>query len=98
MEAKKKSKESKVLSLLSKVLNRPEFNPSHIAVYTAILKEFLIQDVKDGIRITRGRIMRMAQIRSIATYHHCIKGLIKANLIQYHPSFHPKLGTMVKLL
>jgi hypothetical protein len=98
MEARKNSKVKKVIVLLEKVLNRPEFNPSHIAVFTAILKEFLIQDVKDGFRITRGRIMRLAQIRSIATYHHCIKGLVKANLILYQPSFHPKLGTMVKFL
>lgn len=98
MKISEKVIEKKILSLLGKALNRPELNPSHIAIYPALLKEYLVQDVHDEFRISRGRIMGLAQIRSIATYHNCIKGLTKAKLILYQPSFHPKLGTLVKLL
>lgn len=88
----------RVLNLIAKVLNRSDLNPFHIALYTALLKEFLLQNVSDKFRITRRKIMALSQIRSITTYHRCIKGLVRADLIKHHPSYHPKLGTEVEFV
>lgn len=98
MERKAEDPDKKILFLLLKVLNRQDLNPCHIALYTALLKEYLVQKVSNKFHITRGKIMALSQIRSIATYHRCIKDLVKADLIKYQPSYHPKLGTEVELV
>ncbi len=52
----------------------------------------------DSIRISRKRVMELARLRSIPTYHKYMKELQTMGYIVYSPSYHPMLGSKVKLL
>ncbi len=41
--------------------------------------------------------MQIAKIRGYATYHKCIKDLHTYGYIEYLPSYHPALGSLVYL-
>ncbi|MFN3802908.1 MAG: hypothetical protein ACK4SB_14675 [Belliella pelovolcani] len=42
--------------------------------------------------------MQHSQVKSLGTYHKCMKELVKKNLITYNPSYHPKLGSEVSFV
>jgi hypothetical protein len=48
-----------------------------------------------NFQVSRSGLMRISKISSTRTYHKSINNLIKLGYIEYHPSYHPKLGSMV---
>lgn len=50
---------------------------------------------KSGIKISRKKIMQIARIKGIATYHNCINNLVEWGYIKYEPSYHPSGETRV---
>jgi hypothetical protein len=67
----------------------------HMAICVAIL--FLLQNSgrRNLLQTSRKRLMEVSKIRSIVTYHKCIKDLVKFGYIEYEPSYDPALGSSI---
>ena len=70
---------------------------SHIAVYVALLQLWQQNKRKSPFQVSRKKIMHLAHIKSIVTYHQCIRDLQKLGYIDYEPSYHPREGSRVYL-
>lgn len=69
----------------------------HVGIYAAILQLFYKGNLHNPVSITRRKIMQIAHIGSIATYHKCLKELERYGYITYVPSFHPRIGSKIFL-
>ena len=69
----------------------------HLAVICSIL-QLSSGKSKGVISISRKKVMQLAHINSIVTYHKCIKELQQFGYIHYRPSYHPAFGSEVRLL
>lgn len=72
-------------------------NPVHISLYMSFFLLWSLKDFQNPISITRSEMMQVAKIGGYATYHKCIKDLHTYGYIQYLPSYHPALGSLVYL-
>ncbi|WP_158797518.1 hypothetical protein [Pedobacter sp. L105] len=72
--------------------------PSHLSLVMAIF--YFRDDNTPGAptRISRSKLMRFSRIRSIVTYHKCLKELISFGYINYVPSYHPTNASLIWLL
>ena len=72
--------------------------PSHLSLVMAIFY-FRIDDTPGAAtRVSRSRLMRFARIKSIVTYHKCLKDLIDFGYISYEQSYHPINASLIWLL
>jgi len=69
----------------------------HVGIYTAILQLYYKGNLHNPVLITRRKIMQIAHIGSIATYHKCLRELDRYGYITYIPSYHPLLGSKIFL-
>jgi hypothetical protein len=69
----------------------------HLGVMFGIINMASGQDIREPIFISRSKIMKLAHIGSIVTYHKCIKELQEFGYIDYLPSYHPAVGSKVYL-
>jgi len=69
--------------------------PSHVSIFTAIYHLFLQAGKENSIKITRKKVMCLARINSISTYHKCLNDLVEFRYIIYKPSYDHYLGTLV---
>ncbi|KQM68408.1 hypothetical protein ASE74_24070 [Pedobacter sp. Leaf216] len=74
---------------------RTDFHQSHQNLYSAILICFGKALFQNPFRISRRELMAFSAIRSYATYHKCLNGLVEVGLIDYRPSFHPKQASNI---
>ncbi|WP_194975870.1 hypothetical protein [Aquiflexum lacus] len=70
---------------------------SHICVFAAILQLVIEENGLNHLQVSRQKLMKMAHIKGIATYHKCISDLVEWGFIIYEPSYHPKEGSRVGL-
>lgn len=71
---------------------------SHISLYSAILCYFNKEgNLESSFHVNRRELMRLSKLASTATYHKCMKDLVKYEFIIYVPSYHPQLGSRVSL-
>ncbi len=71
------------------------FTTMHISLYMVLIRFWMLNGFQNPVAITRREVMRLSKIRSIATYHKCIRELQTAGLIGYEPSYNPFLGSRV---
>jgi len=84
------------LEILYNILrNDRRIRTVHISLYMAFFFLWSLKDFQNPISITRNEMMQIAKIGGYATYHKCIKDLQKYGYIQYLPSYHPALGSLV---
>lgn len=69
----------------------------HLGVMFGIINMATTMNIKAPIFISRSKIMKLAHIGSIVTYHKCIKELQEFGYIDYLPSYHPAIGSKVYL-
>jgi len=79
----------KAILLLGKISRDKRVSIWHFGVYVAILQLWHKGNHVNPIAITRRRIMQLAHVSSIATYHKCIRELDRYGYIKYEPSYHP---------
>lgn len=89
-------------NLLASFMNQASKNKnilaSHISLYSAILCYFNKEgDLESSFHVNRRELMRLSKLSSTATYHKCMKDLVKYDFIIYEPSYHPQLGSQVSL-
>jgi hypothetical protein len=82
--------------LVEGVWNDPRLRAMHICLYAAIAHHCGAAD-QSYIQISRRILMRSARIKSVATYHSCIRELALYGHIDYHPSYHPLRASRIVL-
>lgn len=82
---------------VTKMIQVKDLSPSQISVYMAILQLWKEQGHRNPFQITRKKVMVRSGIKSIVTYHKSISELKDRGLVNYTPSYHPKLGSKVVL-
>ena len=82
---------------LRRAANDVRLLPSHISLYMAI---FYHGPDKPGdhFQVSRKKLMHFSRIKSVATYHKCIKELVAYGYIDYQPSYDPYRASNVALL
>lgn len=72
--------------------------PTHLSLVMAVFYFRNDDTPSKAIRVSRSRLMRFSRIKSIATYHKCLKELIEFGYISYEPSYHPTNASSIWLL
>ncbi len=75
--------------------NNPRISVWHIALVFAFL-QLADRGLQHPIYISRKLVMEHSRIRSIVTYHKFMKELQAYGYIQYIPSFHPGIRSVVR--
>lgn len=82
---------------LRKAANDDRLLPSHISLYMAMF--YYSPDEPGGhFQISRKKLMRFSRIKSIATYHKCIRELVAYRYIKYQPSYDPYRASSASLV
>lgn len=71
--------------------------PTHISIYMAIFHIYNLNAFSNPVNVTRSRLMELAKISGLATYHKCIRELQEYGYIKYSPSFNPSVSSKVFL-
>jgi replication initiation and membrane attachment protein DnaB len=85
-------------SFFSAIREDNRIGTSHISLYMTLFQFYNLNQFKNPIEITRARVMEIAKISGLATYHKCMRDLAQFGYIQYMPSYNPALGSQVCLL
>ncbi|PZR01315.1 MAG: hypothetical protein DI539_28590 [Flavobacterium psychrophilum] len=92
-------KQSKnIIRLFENVVWDETMLPSHISMYVSLLQLWSTNQFLKSFRIHRDEVMKLSRIRSLATYHRCIRQLDTAGLIDYAPSYDPYKGSLVEII
>ena len=91
-------KTQQLLYFLSAIASDKRVNVWHIGTYYALIQLWLQSDQQNTFQISRRKVMALARIGSIVTYHKCIKELQLFGYIIYTPSYNPFLGSKVCLI
>lgn len=83
---------------VERIVKEKGLQPSRISAFLAILQLWKEQKQSNPFQISRSKIMKLSGIKSIVTYHSCISELKDRGLVEYKPSYHPRLGSKVKLM
>ena len=83
--------------LVERIVKERGLQPSRTSVFLAMLQLWKEQKHRNPFQISRCKIMKLSGIKSIVTYHTCISELKDRGLVEYQPSYHPKLGSKVRL-
>ncbi|MEB2774631.1 hypothetical protein SYJ56_04895 [Algoriphagus sp. D3-2-R+10] len=84
--------------LVERIVKEPDLQPSRVSVYLAMLQLWKEQKRCNPFQISRRKIMKLSGVKSIVTYHKCISELKDRGIVEYRPSYHPKLGSEAKLI
>ncbi len=76
----------------------PRISTTHISLYMALFQFYNLNGFKNPITICRKRVMKVAKISGLATFHKCIKNLHEFGYIQYLPSYNPAISSQVNVL
>ncbi|SFT97423.1 hypothetical protein SAMN04489724_3083 [Algoriphagus locisalis] len=87
----------KMEHLVERIVKEKGLQPSRTAVFLAMLQLWKEQKRCNPFQISRRKIMKLSGIKSIVTYHSCICELKDLGIVEYLPSYHPKLGSEVRL-
>ena len=83
--------------LVERIVKEKGLQPSRTAVFLAMLQLWKEQKYSNPFQISRRKIMKLAGIKSIVTYHTCISELKDRGMVEYKPSYHPRMGSEVRL-
>ncbi len=82
---------------LRRAANDNRLLPSHISLFMAMFYFSPGDATESFFKITRKKLMRFSRIKSIVTYHKCIRELVAYGYIIYQPSFDPYRASLVSL-
>lgn len=70
----------------------------HLSLLTAVLFLAMKQGRAEAVKVSRSRLMRLAHITTLPTYHKYFKNLQQLGYIVYRPSYHPGVRSEIDLL
>lgn len=88
----------KSIVFFEKLFRDDQLNTSHISLCVALFQIWEKSRFQNPYRIYRNQLMKLARIRSIATYHKCIKDLVFYRVIIYYPSYNSHKGTFIEIV
>ena len=92
-------KQSKnIVRFFERVVEDDRLYPSHISMYVALFQLWSSNHFQNSFRISREEVMKLSKIKSIATYHKCIKELCDAGFIIYLPSYDSYKGSLIEII
>ena len=89
---------SELLDYLTAIEKDSRLNVWHFALLSAILYLVYRQGEKETIHVSRSKIMGLANINTLPTYHKYFKQLQDMGYIRYTPSYHPGYRSKIELL
>lgn len=89
---------TQVERFLRRAANDVRLLPSHISLFMAIFYYSPAEKPEAHFQVSRKKLMRFSRIKSVATYHKCIKELVAYGYIDYQPSYDPYRASSVALL
>jgi hypothetical protein len=87
-----------IINFFAHVIKDSRLYPSHISLYVALFQCWSMNRFQSPFRICRAEVMGLGKIRSLGTYHKCIKELHLAGFIMYSPSYDPYKGSLVEII
>jgi hypothetical protein len=87
-----------IIKLMGRLIENDQISPYHVSLYVSLLQFWILNRLENPFRIYREEIMICSKIKSIATYHKCIKDLCVEGFIIYFPSFDPSRGSSVGII
>ena len=92
-------KQSKnIISFFERVVEDDRLYPSHISMYVSLFQLWSLNHFQNSFRICREEVMKLSKIKSIATYHKCIRDLCEAGFIIYLPSYDSYKGSLIEII
>ena len=92
------SQTKEIINFFAHVIKDNRLHPSHISIYVALFQCWSMNRLQSPFRIYRGEVMRLGKVKSLGTYHKCIKELHLAGFIMYSPSYDPYIGSLVDIV
>lgn len=92
------TKIEKSMVFFEKVFKDDQLNTSHISLCVALFQVWDKSRFQNPFRVYRNQLMKLSRIRSIATYHKCIKDLVAYRFIIYNPSYNSHKGTFIEIV
>ena len=86
-----------LIGMLDRMATDSRLTVWHIGIMIAIADISYHDEGKNPVAITRKLVMQLAHVRSLATYHKCIRQLEEYGYIKYKPSYNYYDGTKVTL-
>ncbi|THV57545.1 hypothetical protein [Chryseobacterium candidae] len=87
-----------IINFFAHVIKDNRLHPSHISIYVALFQCWSMNRFQSPFRVYRGEVMRLGKVKSLGTYHKCIKELHLAGFIMYSPSYDPYIGSLVDIV
>lgn len=91
-------KQQHILFGLTVALNDERLNAWHLTIYFALVELFKQNKRNGPFPISRKKVMELSRVKAAPTYHKYISELQNLGYIHYHPSYHPKKGSSVRLV
>ncbi|SFB49927.1 hypothetical protein [Algoriphagus aquimarinus] len=82
---------------VERIVKERGIQPTRVSVFLAMLQLWKEQKRCNPFQISRRKIMKLSGVKSIVTYHKCISELTDRGLVEYRPSYHPWMGSEVRL-
>ena len=67
----------------------------HLGMYLAFVHLWKQNGRKNPITISRRKVMQLARIKGLPTYHKCVRELVEFGYIEYRPTYDYYTGTKV---
>jgi len=74
-----------IVNFLNQAKSDLRLRPTHISLFTACFCLLVTEGADNKVKITRKKLMVLAKIGSISTYHKCMNELAIFNYIIYKP-------------
>ena len=87
-----------IIRFFERVIEDDRLNPSHISMYVSLFQLWSSNHFQNSFRISREEVMKLSKIKSIATYHKCIRELCDAGFIIYLPSYDSYKGSLIEIV
>lgn len=87
-----------IIVFFERVIEDDRLYPSHISMYVSLFQFWSLNRFQNSFRISREDVMKLSKIRSIATYHKCIRELCRAGFIRYSPSYNSYKGSLIEIV
>lgn len=87
-----------IIVFFERVTSTDRLNPSHISMYVSLFQLWSLNQFQNPFRICREEVMNLGKIKSIATYHKCIRELYEGGFINYLPSYDSYKGSSIEII
>jgi len=82
-------------TFISKAIEDDRLLPSHLCLYLSLFWLWHLNGYTDHIIIFRNEVMALAKIKSIVTYHKCLRELVRHGYISYEPTYNYHQGSRI---